>query len=84
MSAHTPGPGNPRTFGDVLRFRYFSERTYQSCRFCKRDSIPLTAYGLRQNICRECCEARKDEVLPSIKKRERFDARMAALAKVQP
>lgn len=82
----------PRTFGDFLKPQYdrvWNQRkggysfgaSFNQCRFCKADNFdkPLASYGLRSNICRDCIVPRADVVLPSIRKRERFNAKMRAL-----
>jgi hypothetical protein len=85
---HTPGPRlypyQWRTFGDVARHGIFTRGTYQTCRFCKGSGIPLEAYGLRQNICQPCAQGRADEVLPRVKKREKWEARRAEILAQEP
>jgi hypothetical protein len=67
----------PRTFGDVADRTHFHVGS-QSCRFCKAHGVPVAAYGLRQNICKPCAEARRDQVLPKVLRWEKFQARMKA------
>lgn len=67
-----------RTFGDVADRKHFCVETYHACRFCKKSGIPLAYYSTRHLVCKPCCEDRRDEILPKVKKWEAFKARMDA------
>lgn len=66
-----------RTFGDLLRKYACGGR----CAFCKDYRADARKYSVRHSICTTCIEPRKDVVLPRVRKREAFRARMDALAK---
>jgi hypothetical protein len=79
----TPGA---RTFGELLLVKKF--RHYARCSFCKTERHDTIRYSTRHSVCVPCGQARADVVLPAVKKRERFEARLAAIRaeaeKVQP
>jgi len=81
-----------RTFGELrfhrpwLREKYsYTSRlglTYQCCSSCKRGQPEVKAlwkYSVRAYLCDDCMEHRKDEVMPEVRKREKFNAKLAAL-----
>lgn len=59
-----------RTFADVLAAGRFSDHGGATCRFCKEWSKPVTYYAVRHVVCKDCCEARSGQVLPSVLKAE--------------
>jgi hypothetical protein len=66
-----------RTFGELLLEKQF--RHYARCRFCKENRHDTIRYSTRHSICVPCGQARADVVLPAVKKRERFEAEIAAI-----
>lgn len=56
-----------RSFSDLLTMTYARSGT---CRFCRSWKHTTHSYGTRANVCVECIEQRKGEVLPSVLKAE--------------
>ena len=87
MSARDGSWKAPRTFGDLpgVYTLHFATR----CSFCKQDYCNSKGFGgtykysTRHYICAPCIEKRRDQVLPKVRKQERWNAQMAAaIAKV--
>lgn len=56
-----------RTFGELLDKRGNYAHTHCStCRFCGSWNSPNIKYSVRSSVCVDCCEKRRDEVLPVI------------------
>lgn len=64
----------PRTFGELLDQPQLEG--VGRCTFCKADGLPVFKYSTRHFACRCCIEPRRDQVLPKVLKREKFDALM--------
>jgi hypothetical protein len=75
-----------RTFGELADYRH--ARHEGLCAFCHEQRESTMRYSTRHSICDSCVIPRRDVVLPAVKKRERFEARMAEIRaeaeKVQP
>jgi hypothetical protein len=78
MNASRP---QPRTFGDLITHN----RTVHwsaMCSFCKSNGYVTPGYkgarkySTRHYICDDCIEPRKDVVLPAIRRREAFKAKL--------
>lgn len=84
-----------RTFGDLMKqrpwtfheFSYPHGLSYHTCKQCKRgitDGLRgLWSYSTRAHLCQDCIEKRKDEVMPAIVKKEKFNAKLSALRSPQ-
>lgn len=72
-----------RTFGDFMKAYPHTRSThdrFNSCRVCKKggDEVALWKYSVRHYLCDTCIEKRVNEVLPEVKRRERFSKRLDA------
>lgn len=68
-----------RIFRDLLN----DEHCYYPTHQCRCGRFGAWKYSTRHYICGSCGSKRCNEVLPRIRKREAFKARMDALKKVQ-
>lgn len=69
-----------RTFGDVVDRRFSKSYCVHNgtCSFCKQDK-KIVRYSTRHSICRDCGEARRDVVLPAVKRHEKREALLRQL-----
>lgn len=58
------------TFAEILTAGRFSNHGGATCRFCGEWGRATAYYAVRHVICRECCEKRGHQVLPSVLKAE--------------
>ncbi|MGH8275746.1 MAG: hypothetical protein ACRETH_03515 [Steroidobacteraceae bacterium] len=69
-----------RTFADILNDNRFSNYGGSVCRFCKNWRRETAYYAVRHVVCRQCCEERANQVLPSVLK-AKAKTRRGAIAK---
>ena len=82
VSKHQPKTSAPkypaqcRTFGELLAFPQLE--SIGNCAFCK-ELRRVWKYSARHYACVDCLDARRDTVLPSVKRQDKFNARLAAI-----
>ena len=72
-----------RTFREFIKVYPATFHTYSdvpcACRFCRKslnEAGGLWKYSTRHYVCNECLAPKLDDVLPSVKRRERFNKKM--------